>query len=62
MTVTINQKELIEMVQEKIIGDVKVDEIIIQLKLDKHSIDNIFIKENSWFVGSFIKKYIKGEQ
>ena len=62
MTVTINQKELIEMIQEKINSNVKVDEIIIQLELNEHSSDNIYIKDNSWFAGTFLKKQIKGEQ
>ena len=59
MKITINQEELIELVKEYVNN--RVDEVIIELDVDKYSKDSIYIKKNSWFVGSFIKKHIKGE-
>jgi len=60
MKITINQDELMELVKNYVNN--KVDEVIIELDIDKYSKDSIYIKKNSWFVGSFIKKYIKGEK
>jgi len=60
MKITINQDELMELVKNYVNN--KVDEVIIELDIDKYSKDSIYIKKNSWFVGSFIKKQIKGEK
>ena len=61
MTIKITTEELIEIVKEKFIGNVEINEVIVEVELKDGYKDNIFFKKDNWFVGSFIEKQIKGE-
>ena len=62
MKITLSQKELIEMIQEKINSELKVDEVSVIVKTEKCFKDNISFEKNDFYIGAFIKEEIKGDE
>ncbi len=62
MTLTLTQKELIALINDYLKSEPRVDRVSISVEVKKGLEDIISFKEDSWFVGSFIKDKIKNEE
>ena len=63
MQVTISQKELLQILNEKFDSEeVEITNVAIQVELGKYRKENIYISGDDWFLGTFIiEKIKKGE-
>lgn len=62
MQVTISQKELLQILNEKFDSEVEITNVAIQVELGEYRKENIYISEEDWFLGSFIVEKIKKEE
>ena len=62
MRVTIEQKELLKLVKDFLDNKVEIESINIEVTAENGLSDYITISENSYYVGSFIRREIKEEK
>jgi len=62
MTITLTQKELLALINDYFKSEPKVDRVSVSVEVKKGLEDIISFKEDSWFVGSFIREKIKNKE
>ena len=62
MRVTIKQEELLKLVKDYLDNKVEIESINIEVIAENDLSDYITISENSYYIGSFIRKEIKEEK
>ena len=61
MKITLTQKELLEIINEKFNSEVKITQVGIELPIRKYRHGVIFIESEDWFVTSEVEEKIKNE-